>query len=178
MRNKSLSLLVALAGAAAGVAIALGAPPATAFLAWLLFSALVATWVATLRVSRLRSPATVVDRPPSPEEWASRTEDLADTERLVRLSLERLGAGDLHFRLRPVLSGICTELLSISGVDPSDGAGAEKLLGRDCWELVRPGRPPPEERLSAGITLSSLSEIVDRLEHLAQEEAHTSRFAS
>jgi hypothetical protein len=75
-------------------------------------------------------------------------------------------AFDLHYRLVPRLRTVATGLLSSRrrvslALDPD---GARAILGEHAWELVRPDRPPPEDRLAAGITSRELARVVDALE--------------
>ena len=41
---------------------------------------------------------------------------------------------------------------------------ARAILGEDAWELVRPDRPAPEDRLAKGIPPRELAQVVDALE--------------
>jgi hypothetical protein len=41
---------------------------------------------------------------------------------------------------------------------------ARAILGEETWELVRPDRPAPEDRLAKGIAPSELGKVVDALE--------------
>ena len=74
----------------------------------------------------------------------------------------------LHTRLRPVLREIAAHRLSMRfGVDlDRDQERARELIGADAWELVRPGRPPPGDRLAAGPPASHLSKVVKELERI------------
>ena len=47
-----------------------------------------------------------------------------------------------------------------------DVAEARRLLGPKAWELLRPGRPRPEDREAPGIAPRDLEEILDALEAL------------
>jgi hypothetical protein len=74
-------------------------------------------------------------------------------------------AGDVHVVLRPVLQEIAIERLHARGVDLfSDATAARELLGDALWDLVRPERPPPPDRLARALELRELSLLVDRLE--------------
>lgn len=75
---------------------------------------------------------------------------------------------DLHFRLVPRLRAVAAGLLasrrSVSlAADPARG---QSLLGDETWELVRPDRPPPRDRLGAGIPARDLERVVDALERV------------
>ena len=54
---------------------------------------------------------------------------------------------DTHYRLRPLLRELAAT--RIAGGTASSSTPPEprpRLLGPDAWELVRPDRPPPEDR--------------------------------
>jgi hypothetical protein len=46
----------------------------------------------------------------------------------------------------------------------AEPARAHELVGAAAWELVRPDRPPPADRLSTGPTLGELRTVIDELE--------------
>jgi len=88
---------------------------------------------------------------------------------LVReLDLSTLSAFHLHARLRPLLREIASHrLLRRYGVDlDAEPARARELVGAAAWELVRPHRPPPDDRLAPGPPVSHLREVVAELERL------------
>ena len=91
---------------------------------------------------------------------------------LIRLEREASMAGsaafDVHYRLRPSVTGLAAELLSARrGIDlERDPERARAVLGDDAWEIVRPGRPQPEERHGAGIDEATLDRVVTALEHV------------
>jgi len=90
---------------------------------------------------------------------------------LVRLQriVERSGSNglDAHTRLRPVLVEIAEARLARRGVRLDRDVGeARRLLDPKAWELVRPGRPRPEDREAPGIAPRDLEEILDALEAL------------
>ena len=76
------------------------------------------------------------------------------------------GTFDLHYhlvpRLRAVAAGLLTSRRNVSLTDAPEAARA--ILGEDAWELVRPGRPAPEDRLAKGIPPRELARVVDALE--------------
>jgi hypothetical protein len=89
---------------------------------------------------------------------------LARCERLVS------GAsmpGELHRGLRPVLSEIATVRLRAAGIRLDENrAAARARLGEELWELVRPNRPPPEDRLGPGLKPGAVGRLLARLEQL------------
>jgi len=88
---------------------------------------------------------------------------------LVReVELSTFGAFHLHTRLRHVLREIADHRLRAHyGVDlDREPIRARELVGARAWELVRPDRPPPQDRLSSGPSVAQLSEIVDELEEI------------
>jgi len=104
----------------------------------------------------LRRPPRKIERP----------EDLEKIEREVALGAAT--AFDLHYRLRPELRGIAGELLAARrGIDlETSPAAAQKALGDDAWEIVRPDREPPTVRFGPGIDRRSLEAAVAALERL------------
>ena len=96
-------------------------------------------------------------------------------ERLPSLArLERevtLGASssyDLHYRLRPTLRETAAGLLAVRrGIAlDTEPARARAALGDATWQLVRPDREPPDDRLARGLTEAELRELVESLEAL------------
>ena len=86
---------------------------------------------------------------------------------LVReLELSTYNAFHLHARVRPVLRDIAAHRLRRRyGVELDAEAGrARELIGAHAWELVRPDRPPPADRLARGPTIAELELVVDDLE--------------
>jgi hypothetical protein len=105
----------------------------------------------------LREPATDTARsvpPPS----------LARIEHETALAVA--GSFDVHYRLVPRLRALADGLLSsrqkVSLMESPESARA--LLGEQTWELVRPDRPAPEDRLAKGIAPRELEHVVDALE--------------
>jgi hypothetical protein len=78
------------------------------------------------------------------------------------------GSFDLHYRLAPHLRSIAAGLLAsrrrISLEDQPEDARA--IVGEETWELVRPNRPAPEDRLARGISPEALDRVVESLEHV------------
>ena len=101
-------------------------------------------------------------RPPRPE----RVPELERIEREVTLGLAT--SFDLHFRLRPTLRRIASELLRARrGIDlDANPEAARRALGEETWELVRADREPPVDRFGKGIDLGSLRTVVVSLEAL------------
>lgn len=121
-------------------------------------------------LGRLRS--SLPERGPSPVDAAlgrrtrarARVPELERIEREVTLGLTT--AFDLHFRLRPTLRRIASELLHARrGIDlDADPAAARRALGQETWELVRKDREPPQDRFGPGLELASLRNVVGSLE--------------
>ena len=97
-------------------------------------------------------------------ERPARVEELERIEREVVIA--QTTAFDLHFRLRPTLRRIASELLrSRRGIDlDGEPDTARKALGEETWELVRSDRPPPDDRFGPGIETARLHRVVDSLE--------------
>lgn len=88
---------------------------------------------------------------------------------LVRdLDLAILSAFHLHVRLRPLLREIAAHRLRANyGIDlDAEPARARELVGPAAWEVVRPDRLPPDDRLAAGPPASYFRELVTELERL------------
>ena len=94
-----------------------------------------------------------------------RVRALEELEHAVDFALAT--AFDVHFRLRPHLRRIAAHRLAVRGIS-LDGQPerARELLGAETWELVRPGRPEPEDRNGRGVTLAGVRRVVDRLDAL------------
>jgi hypothetical protein len=73
---------------------------------------------------------------------------------------------DLHYRLAPRLRAIAAGLLGSRRrvFLPADEERAREILGVATWEIVRPDRPAPEDRLTTGIPVRDLTGVVDSLE--------------
>lgn len=91
-------------------------------------------------------------------------EVLPELDRLGReLSLGTQSAFDYHVRLRPVLREIADARLSARGQRLED---VEQLLGPEAWDLIRPDRPPPEDRHGPGADPAAVRRFVDALERI------------
>jgi hypothetical protein len=123
--------------------------------------------LALVRTTRARAPA---------ERWSLFDTTLAQMRRapqdsgepaLVRdLELSTYSAFHLHVRLRPVFREIAAHRLRTRyGIAlDQEPARARELVGAAAWEVVRPERPPPEDRLARGPTLHELRVVTDELE--------------
>jgi hypothetical protein len=90
-----------------------------------------------------------------------------DLERIEHdVALAVAGSFDLHYRLVPRLRALAAGLLSARrnvSLEKSPEE-ARAIVGDEAWELVRPGREAPQERLGKGIAASDLSRIAGSLE--------------
>lgn len=78
------------------------------------------------------------------------------------------GSFELHHRLRPRVRDLASRLLAARrriSLDEEPEA-ARDILGELTWELVRPNRPPPQDRFARGISTAELGKIVDSLERI------------
>lgn len=101
-------------------------------------------------------------RPPGP----SRPEQLVAAERLVvNAQTTKLNA---HAYLRPVLAEIASRRLAGHGyaLESMPDERGRRLLGESLWEIVRPGRPLPQDRDAPGVSREALGEMLDILEDL------------
>jgi len=168
-RTRRVAELLALPAIGLGVALALAPDSAELEVHVSLLIVLGLTLLAFLGSIRAAYPSA-----PSPF-VASLRRPLVSVERpagLVRLEREVSMAGtaafDVHYRLRPVLVNLAAELLSSRrGIDlEREPERAHAVLGDDVWELVRPDRPQPMERLGAGIDEAHLGRVVSALEQI------------
>ncbi|MEN3310954.1 MAG: hypothetical protein V7645_283 [Actinomycetota bacterium] len=85
-----------------------------------------------------------------------------DVEQSTRSALH------LHVRLRPILREVAAHRLWMRfGVDlDRDHERARELVGANAWELVRPDRLPPSDRLARGPAPADLRVVVEELERL------------
>ncbi len=75
---------------------------------------------------------------------------------------------EVHAYMRPVLAEIASRRLAGRGLTlerMSESVGREPL-GNQVWEIARPNRPFPEDRLARGVSQQDLSAMVDVLERL------------
>jgi hypothetical protein len=95
-----------------------------------------------------------------------RPRELAKLEREVVLA--STSAFDLHFRLRPLLRDVAAHRLAARlGLELDSGSTPVRAaLGNELWELVRPDRPPPRDRLGPGLPAARLRAALDVLERI------------
>jgi hypothetical protein len=168
---RSTWTLAALVGATGGAGVLLLVLPGRAALVahvWLVVVLGIGLGVALERLRHAvpRRPSSFDTAFVRPRVSRARPASLDRVEREITLATGT--AFDVHYRLRPLLSPIATDLLLRRGVGLDDERGrAAELLGPDAWELVRPDRPAPADRAARGITLESAGRAVDGLERLA-----------
>jgi hypothetical protein len=155
-----------------GLLVGLAVMPGRADVLIRVYVLLLAAFVLGQLLARLRSSlpeqgtspvdAALSRRPPRVE----RVAELEKIEREVTLGLTT--SFDLHFRLRPTLRRIASELLRARrGIDlDANPQAARRALGEETWELVRKDREPPLDRFGRGIELESLRNVVASLEAL------------
>jgi hypothetical protein len=110
--------------------------------------------------SPLRTPARPGDRERRPPPSLARLEQLA--------ALGVASSFDLQYRLAPQLRAITAGLLAARRrIDlDAEPESARQVVGDETWELVRPGRPVPDDRLSRGVSPAQLTRVVDSLERI------------
>ena len=108
----------------------------------------------------LRTAGKPADRERRPPPSLTRAEQLA--------ALGVASSFDLQYRLVPQLRATAAGLLeSRRGIVlDTDPDAARRVLGDEAWELVRPMRPAPEDRVSRGLTPAQLSRVADALERI------------
>lgn len=84
------------------------------------------------------------------------------------VELGRLNGFHFHIRVRPVLQEVAAYRLHHRyGVElQREPARARELVPTATWDVVRPDRRPPDDRLAPGPSLESLRKIVSELERL------------
>lgn len=84
------------------------------------------------------------------------------------VELSRMDSFHFHARMRPVLRDIAAHRLRVRyGVElDREPERARELLPAAVWEVVRPDRPPPAQRLARGPTLAEQRALLDGLEKL------------
>jgi hypothetical protein len=125
--------------------------------------------LALVRATRAKAPADVGSELESVlAEMRSSRRDSGQRLLVREVELSLLSAVHLHVRLRPLLREIAAHrLLKHYGVDlDREPARARELIGASAWELVRPDRPGPADRLSPGPALSDLRDVVAELERI------------
>jgi hypothetical protein len=91
---------------------------------------------------------------------------LAQLERLVITA--GTSAVQVHAYLRPRLIEIASHRLAARGqtLDRMPEAVGRELLGHRLWDVVRPGRPFPDDRQAPGVTPQELAAMLEVLERL------------
>jgi hypothetical protein len=129
-----------------------------------LFVAAVAIIVA-VSVLRQAYPRPTPLRPAPRDSAPTPPATLGRLEHVVSLGIA--GAFDLHHRLVPRLRAVAAGLLaSRRRISLDDPAAARAALGDETWQLVRPDRPPPTDRLARGVPLPELERAVASLERI------------
>jgi hypothetical protein len=108
----------------------------------------------------LRDPAERPDRARRPPPSLARLEQVS--------ALGVASSFDLQYRLLPPLRSIAGGLLAARRrVDlDAEQETARRILGEETWELVRPARPAPRDRISRGVSPDELGRVVDSLERV------------
>ncbi len=117
-------------------------------------------------VSVILTPRRESARPPRSTRPRPRPDQLVRLERLV--SSAQASTLHAHAYLRPVLIEITARRLAAHGyrLDSMSADTARNLLGDPLWELIRPGRPFPEDRHASGVPEAQIDAILDVLEAL------------
>jgi hypothetical protein len=123
--------------------------------------------LALVRTTRARLPAQRTSQFDAALTAMRRPAGATGEPALVRdLELSTYNAFHFHSRLRPLLRDIAAHRLrSRYGVELDLEPGrARELVGSDAWEVVRPDRRAPDDRMAAGPTISDLRVVVEELE--------------
>jgi hypothetical protein len=154
------------------LAIALLAAPGRSELAVHIYVLLIAAFGLGQLLAALR--AALPPRRPSSFDAALRRRArpvtrIPELERMEReVSLGLATAFDFHYRLRPRLRRVATELLAARrGIElDASPEAARRALGDEAWDIVRGDREPPRERFDSGLDIGSLRLAVTALEKL------------
>ncbi|HEY7622239.1 MAG TPA: hypothetical protein VH834_20885 [Solirubrobacteraceae bacterium] len=123
---------------------------------------LVAVWA--IRSLRRRLPAAW---PRAPAAAAPGGGVVGDLEWVRRAVAAASSAGEMHWRLRPVLREVAAAGLARRRIDlDADPAAARALLAPETWELVRPDRRRPDDPFAPGLGRVELRTVLDDLERL------------
>jgi hypothetical protein len=120
----------------------------------------VATCVALLPAAqRSRRRRAVAPAPPRPQQ-------LLALERLVTTAGP--SAVSVHAYLRPLLIEIVSRRLAARGqtLDRMPEAVGREVLGDRLWDIVRPGRPFPEDRHGPGVSARELGVMLEVIRRL------------
>jgi hypothetical protein len=96
----------------------------------------------------------------------------AQPEELLRMERELvLGSADAdhaHRRLLPLLRATAAARIAARrGFElERRPEAARALLGEDAWDLLRPDRPPPEDRHGPGVPHRRVAALIERVESL------------
>jgi hypothetical protein len=154
---------------AAGVAVSFSTGLRTVLLDAYLVAIGAVLLLALIRTTRVQAPAAGHSQfEHALQNMRRRTPDSGELTLVRDLDLSTLSALHLHIRVRPVLREIAAHRLRAHyGVDlDSEPGRAQELVGPTAWQVIRPDRPPPEDRLSAGPPLSYFREVAAELERL------------
>ena len=123
--------------------------------------------LALVRTTRVRAP----ERRTSPfgAALAAMRRGPADSGEPVlarEIELSTYNSFHFHSRLRLLLRDIAAHRLRARYAVELDAepARARELVGAEAWDVIRPDRPPPADRMAAGPTLAELQVVVDQLE--------------
>jgi hypothetical protein len=121
--------------------------------------------LAAVRALRRALPAASPQGPPA--SIAPSAGVAGDLEWMDRIVAGASHAGELHWRLRPVLREIAASGLHRHGVELDEQPEAARaLLAQGTWELVRPERPRPEDPFAPGVRREELRMVLEDLGRL------------
>jgi hypothetical protein len=122
--------------------------------------------LALVRLTRARAARATSPFDRASEAMRARPPDPEDRTLVRELELATFSAFHLHARVRPILRDIAAHRLRARyGVElDREAARARELIGAQAWELVRPDRPRPDDRLARGPNVAQLKRVVDELE--------------
>jgi hypothetical protein len=169
MRRDVLAALRLLLLPTIALAVVVGVLPGRAGLATRVYALILCAAVLRFAVNalgRAYPPAQPLRRDAAGSRSRGRPASLARLENEAALGVA--GAFDLHHRLRPRLRRLAAGLVETGrriSLD-RDTEAARDALGETAWELVRPDRPPPADRLARGLPISDLRSVVETFERM------------
>lgn len=163
-------MVFALATVALGIAIVAGAPTQASLDAYVLVvgADVLLALVSATRLSSAHNRSTFDAALADPDLPRTRPASLEQLEREVYLYVG--SAFYLHYRARPLFRELASHRLGERlGIDLDRQPEAARVaLGPVLWEIVRPGREPPEDRHAPGLPLPALGEAVGALERIGR----------
>jgi hypothetical protein len=126
---------------------------------------------AVLLFALARMTAATERQPPTPPVRRKSESDgrLPELRRIEREVVLATGSEfDQHLRIKPLVRDVAEHRLwTRRGIDlVANPEKAQRVLGSEVWELVKPGTPDPNSRYLRGLDLAALERALDEIESL------------